>query len=210
MSQMDDKKKLMIIGALGVVFLGVGVFQFTKGSTPPPAPAPVVKQDAKVDKDEDADGEQAKPEAQNTLVTGSYPARDPFKALVDSNPPQPTMTPVAQPMPTRRTPVGRMPDFPIEKFSPLPGTPVAGGAGGEVTPIKPPAPEFGYKLAGVMLGKKPVAVFTDAQGAQRLVELGGSLDGDTRLLDIDRDHVVVRFKNQTKTLTLGGGNSSAN
>lgn len=208
MNGMDDKKKLMIIGALGVVLLGIGAFQFTKGSAPAAAQAPATTQETPAATPEDpANAEQPQAEQANNLVTGSYPRRDPFKPLIDPNATVSTVaqnTPVQQPM---RIPGGRKVDFPIEKFGPLPG---ADPAGGEAETVKPLAPEFPYKLSGIIVGAKPAAVFTDLSGAQRLVELGGSLDGDTQLVNMDRNHVVLRFKNQTKNLTLGGGNSSAN
>jgi hypothetical protein len=61
----------------------------------------------------------------------------------------------------------------------------------------------------VIMGRRPAAVFVDAQNVQHLVQVGGSLDGDTRLVSLDRDHVVINVKGETKNLTLGGGDSSA-
>jgi hypothetical protein len=215
---MDEKKKLIVIGALTVVMLGIGAFQIVKGSSHAPAAAPTaVASTAKTASSEsDATSSTNKDDSQaaqqaNDLVKGSYPAHDPFKPLVDANGTPPAQNNLQTPPPATklvRAPKSEaFPAFPISKD---PGQlPVASAQGGVTTPIKPPAPEFGYKLAGVIMGKKPCAVFVDAQGAQHLVELGGSLDGDTRLVDLDRGHVVLRVKDQTKTLTLGGGNSSA-
>jgi hypothetical protein len=55
-----------------------------------------------------------------------------------------------------------------------------------------------------MLGAKPMAVFTDAQGNQRLILLGGSLDADSKVTSIDRDAVTVRFHGKTLRLTVEG------
>jgi hypothetical protein len=210
---MDEKKKLMILGAMGVVLLGIGVVQFTKGSgAPAPAPAPAAsaaKSDATAngDKKDDLTAPQ-----QNDLVTGSYAQRDPFKPLVDPNASSATLvaqqTPPTKPLQTRVATGEAFPNYPIDKGGSLPQAGVAPG-GGTTTPLTPPAPQFGYRLAGIIVGKKPAAVFVDAQGAQHLIELGGSLDGDTQLVDLDRDHVSLRVKGQIKTLTLGGGESSA-
>jgi hypothetical protein len=207
---MDDKKKLTIIGALAVVLLGIGAFQFTKASAPPAPPAVSSTQDdaSKATSGDDATKEQPKAEQQNDLVKGAYAARDPFKPLIDANavPPQQELPkPPTTPL-TTRVATGKV--FPplfggIDKTGELP----VANPGGEA--LKPVVPEFPYRLAGIILGRKPAAVFVDSQGNQRLVELGGSIDGDTRLVGLDREHVVLRYKDHTKDLTLGGGNTSA-
>jgi len=214
---MDEKKKLIVIGALTVVMLGIGAFQFMKGSSHPAAPPAAVATTVKpAASGSDAttatnSGDSQAAQQANDLVKGSYPAHDPFKPLVDANAlpasqTPPPSAPAAKPL-TQRVAKGQLfPAFPISKEGQLPG---ASAQGGVTTPIKPPAPEFGYALAGIIMGRKPAAVFVDSQGGQHLVQLGGSLDGDTRLVDLDRGHVVLRVKDQTKTLTLGGGNSSA-
>ena len=200
---MDEKKKLMVLGAMGVVLLGIGAFQFAKGSgeTPPPATEPAVTQSAS-DSNANANGkkDEAVPPQANDLVSHEgYAYRDPFKPLVDPNA-APAYSPPVQP-PTRLV-NNPLPPFPIEGsgFTPNPNT-------GTAVPVQPTIP--GYRLAGVILGRKPAAVFVDPQGAQHLVQIGGSLDGDTRLVSLDRDHVVIRVKGENKNLTLGGGDSSA-
>lgn len=210
---MDDKKKLMVLGAMGVVLLGIGAFQFVKASgsqQPAPAATPAVTSTPSTTA-ANTDGSKADdqtPPQQNDLVKGAYPYRDPFHALVDSNP-----RPASNPMPPVPQPGRRndgIPNFPgIDKQGSLPNVVAANANGGVTVPVKPPAPAFGYSLAGVIMGRKPAAVFIDAQGAQHLVQLGGSLDGDTRLVNLDRDHVVIKVKDQFKNLTLGGGDSSA-
>jgi hypothetical protein len=208
---MDDKKKLMVLGAMGVVLLGIGAFQFVKSSgSQAPAPAPK----AEVSKAAPTDGADTNGNnsgdilapGQNDLVKGAYAYRDPFKPLVDSNA-RPASNPMQTPTPTPKPRNEGIPNFPGIDTSG--GLPSPNATGGTVTPVKPQAPAFGFNLAGVIMGKRPAAVFIDAQGAQHLVQLGGSLDGDTQLVDLDRDHVVLRVKGQTKTLTLGGGDTSA-
>jgi hypothetical protein len=213
---MDEKKKLIVIGALTVVMLGIGTMQIVKSTShPAPAPAAVATTAAPAADKTEGDSTDKKDDAQapqaNDLVKGSYAAHDPFKPLVDANAPVSTVaqnTAPTKPLPTRVARGEVFPPFPISKEGQLPGT-VASVQGGVTTPVKPAAPEFGYQLAGIIMGRKPAAVFVDTQGAQHLVQLGGSLDGDTRLVDLDREHVVLRVKDQTKNLTLGGGNSSA-
>jgi hypothetical protein len=193
----------MVLGAMGVVLLGIGAFQFVKASGNQPA-APAAKTAASTTASAASgtnsnDSTASDPASQqNNLVTGSFAYHDPFKPLVDTNK---TPTPVAMTQPTPH-----LPNLPIDKGV-LP--PALTSPNGVTVPVNPPAPQFGYALAGVILGNKPAAVFIDAQGAQHLVQLGGSLDGDTRLVNLDRDHVVLRVKGQDKNLTLGGGDSSA-
>jgi hypothetical protein len=67
--------------------------------------------------------------------------------------------------------------------------------------IKPGVP---YALTGIIIGEKPAAVFVDSLGTQRLVQLGGSLDGDTVVSKIERREVTLRINNKYHTLTLGG------
>jgi hypothetical protein len=216
---MDEKKKLIVIGALTVVMLGIGAFQIVKGSSHAPAAAPAAvattaasASNSNATSTTNKDDSQAAQQA-NDLVKGSYPAHDPFKPLVDANAVPASQVAAQNNLQTPpasklvRAPKGEaFPAFPISKEGQLPG---ASAQGGVTAPIKPPAPEYGYALAGIIMGRKPAAVFVDSQGGQHLVQLGGSLDGDTRLVDLDRGHAVLRVKDQTKTLTLGGGNSSA-
>jgi len=200
---MDDKKKLIVLGAMGVALLGIGAIQFVKaGSSATPAPAA-----ASADSSSSAPSvstvasNDAKPDAapqQNDLVSGSYSQRDPFKPLVDANPPAQQQNPVPDHMGSRPIPTGDI-------TGQLPGAVPQG----TTTPVSPAPPQYGFRLTGVIVGRKPAAVFIDPQGTQHLVEVGGMLDGDTQLVDLDRNHAVVRVKDQTKTLMLGGGDSSA-
>lgn len=201
---MDDKKKLMVLGAMGVVLLGIGAFQFAKGSgaAPAPAPTPAVTQSTDSNANANDNGDVKVAPQQNDLVSGSYAYRDPFKPLVDPNPAPPQMAP--PPRVASNAGGGTFPPFPIDKGDALPGA-----GGGTTVPLTPPAPQYGYRLAGVIMGRRPAAVFVDAQNVQHLVQVGGSLDGDTRLVSLDRDHVVINVKGETKNLTLGGGDSSA-
>jgi hypothetical protein len=207
---MNDKKKLIALGAMGVVFLGIGVMQFTKSSGSAPAaaakPAASKSTDDSSSASKDAkDGDDITAPQQNTLVTGAFAYRDPFKALVDANP-RPAQTQQTNSVHPIQVTQNTIPPFP-GGFDKTGGLPQPGD--GKTVPIKPPAPEFGYTLAGVIMGRKPAAVFVDAQGVQHLVQIGGSLDGDTQLVNLDRDHVTLRVKDQIKTLNLGGGEPSA-
>lgn len=210
---MDDKKKLMVLGAMAVVLLGIGVMQFTKGSgAPAPAPAATTASSATSGSGSGSastasNATDTLASQQNDLVKGAYAYHDPFKPVVDPNAQAAPAQPNPQPQVGNRN--SGIPNFPgIDKQGSLPPATVASANGGTTVPVNPPAPAFGYRLAGVILGRKPAAVFIDAQNAQHLVQIGGSLDGDTQLVSLDRDHVVLRVKGQDKNLTLGGDSSA--
>lgn len=203
MKSMDDKKKLIMLGALAAVILAVGAFQFIAKGKPEQTPAPATDQAVATDSAKDGatplSPADAKKEAEkNNLVVGSFPTRDPFKPIILAGNQQPV---VHQPIQQYRPPVMTGSLAPLEiNPSGLPG--VQNGQ-----PLVPEAPSFAYRLSGVIVGARPAAVFIDAQGAQRLITLGGSLDPDTKLIDVNRNAVRLRFQNKTLTLTLGGDSS---
>jgi hypothetical protein len=260
-----DKRKVMVLGALAVVVVAVGAFQFTSMSASPPKketkaakksekdPALRAVDEAKrVEKVADARDtveqvEQAPPPSTKpddaTAIEAPTPEserpigtplegtqapelqpqlklRDPFVrgALpADPNalqPAQPFAQKPVQPVQTGRRPSpprlarsGGRSIPPFNPVGPLPGAfPGGGGGGVEITPraIPQPSDELGYTVSGVMLGNKPVAVFQDKSGGQRLVALGGSLDGDTKVVGIERGKVKVKLRGKTVTLSMGG------
>jgi hypothetical protein len=188
----DDKKKLAIVGVLGFIVVGVGAFQFMHGSAPAPVKKPAPKQALVADAKDKAT-------SPNPAYAAPLPARDPFKAPADSGMPDdqtkqpPTTSPskgVSQP-PHMRGSVGGS------------GYTLPPGAG-TVAPLAVAAPPVGYRLSGLINGQHPAAVFTDATGAQRLVPLSGSLDGDTQLIAVQKGRAVVSFRGKHLRLSLGG------
>jgi hypothetical protein len=90
-----------------------------------------------------------------------------------------------------------MPPMPIEGLLP--------GPNGQPTgPAVVPEPPFGYSVSGVIVGQHPAAVFTDAQGNQRLVQLGGSLDAETKVIGIEKGKVTVKHGSKTLRFEMGG------
>jgi hypothetical protein len=191
----DDKKKLAIIGVLGFIIVGVGAFQFMRGgsSVPVQKPAPAKAALAANAKD---DGKVKNPEYAMAL-----PQRDPFKAPGDSGMPDDHAKPPVAPVQNRRV---RQPSS-IGGHLANEVLPNAGG-GGAFAPVivEPTKPTFGYRLSGLISGRHPAAVFTDASGAQRLVPLSGSLDGDTQLVAVEKGRAVVSFRGKHLRLSLGG------
>jgi hypothetical protein len=220
----DDKKKLMVLGALVAVMLGVGAFTFLGGSpTPPPADVTAKKDEetkedgAKTVKvDEQGNpvvGEEADP-PKNPLYAADLPQRDPFQ---ENALPGEVLPPSAQQLP-------KVPTLPPVKrggsrrtsggggagYSPFPPPPLSGslpGVGGGTVSVSPTGPDpssFGYSLSGTMTGQRPIAVFTDSNGNQRLVPVGGSLDGDSKVVAVEKGSVTIEHRGKKQRLSLGG------
>ena len=190
----DDKKKLAIVGVLGFIIVGVGAFQFMKGgSTAPVKPASTAKPAAAPEKKDD--GKIKNPEYSAPLAD-----RDPFKAPADGVPPD--LNAKLKLASSKSAPKPPSMGGHLGTADILPSS----GAGGTIAPLSvaPAEPIFGYRLLGLISGRHPAAVFTDASGAQRLVPLNGSLDGDTQLLAVQKGRVVVSFRGKHLRLSLGG------
>lgn len=183
----DDKKKVIIIAALGLLLVGVGAFQFLPGSS---APTPTTKPAKKVEPVQKAEDEGPK----NPEVANALPERDPFEG---PEPPDPAGKINANASkPPKRQP------------SALPGT-IMPAKGPELpkpgeTLIPTEAPPFGFSVAGTVVGEHSVAVFRDAQGRQRLVREGDALDADTQVVSIQKSEVTVVFRGKQLHLKTGG------
>jgi hypothetical protein len=211
----DDKKKLMVLGALGVVILGVGAFQFSSGGSEPPPPAPK-KDKAKEEAAAKKKADEKKP-AKNPTVANRLPQRDPFKAaqLPGMTPPPPVAS-IPQPVPSgpvakvQRIPAPapleggsfNAPELPAVEVAPVKET--EGPKATKPVVVKPPEPQFDYTLSGVIVGRHPAAVLSDSKGNQRLIPEGAAVDGTSRVISIERGEVLVRFRGKTIRLTVGG------
>lgn len=209
---MNDKKKLAVLIVLAVAVLGIGAFQFgnLSGSEPPKPVAKRQPQAAPVEEATPPQQEQTPPESPVAdLYKLGMSARDPFQEgnlpLAEGmtpTPPAPSASPaVARAHRPRRATAWRGPS-PLqgEGFAPLPTS-------GPSTAIQPGAPlrqPGDFEVAGVITGAKPAAVFVDPSGNQRLVTVGGALDGDSRLVSVEKGKVTVEHKGKTKTINVGG------
>lgn len=182
-----------MLGALGFIIVGVGAFQFMGGSSTPVKKKPPVAAPAAADATADN-------QVKNPAFAMALPPRDPFKPPADSG----EATPQAKP--TLPTPQAEKPR-PRSLGGRL-STEVLPSPGGStsIAPLNPgvEAPRFGYRLSGLISGRHPAAVFTDSSGAQRLVPLSGSLDGDTQLVAVEKGRAVVSFRGKHLKLSLGG------
>lgn len=220
----DDKKKLIVLGVLAAVLLGVGAFSFLGGGSPAPKPTPtVVEKDknpgdtAQVKVDEDgnpiagSEGEEDAPK--NPLYAAELPQRDPFVSR--SLPGEPVGQPPVLPppsQPVKRSSNGGRRHSPPSSFGgggyapvELSGSlPAANGGSVTLTPTGPDPSIPSYSLSGTMNGAKKIAVFTDSQGNQRLVPEGGSLDGDSKVVAIEKGSVTIEYRGKKQRLSLGG------
>lgn len=229
---MDDKKKVAVVGVLFVAMLAIGAFEFTKGGDEP-APKPkdgktsgkgdgasaATAVDSKGGKDAKGGKESDKAEpVKNPLVALPLPQRDPFKPISLPNAsPSPATTPpapkpIAKPTPRQPRPnsLPMIPPVHVEDGpNPLGGQlppavgPLQGPVGGS-QPVGEPVATFGYKLKGTLMGDRPMAVFADSQGNERIVPVGSSLDGDSQVVSVGPGMVKVRVHGKVMTLTPGG------
>ena len=153
----DEKKKIIVLGALFALILAVGAFQMV-GGPKGGATTPVA------DKKKVETKGTEKPPLKNPEVGFELAARDPFQAPDSETPmlaPNKTVAPPVTPQPERR--VHQLPRATeTMPYHPLGGQlSMDGHPGGLPAPTQPKAvePSFGYSLAGVIVGARPAAVF---------------------------------------------------
>jgi len=211
----DDKKKVMILGVLFVVIIGVGAFTMLGGSsTPPPTPKSDKKEDAKTVADKAA-ADAAAEAPKNPLYAAELSQRDPFEPRTIAgdapkqsavNPP-PAASPLPNPRGSRRGHSGGGSIGTVPPVSWNGGAiPTANGMQGSIgiSPAGPDPSAFGYSVTGTLMGARPVAVFSDSQGNQRMVPVGGSLDGDSKVIAVEKGQVTISHRGKTLRLPLGG------
>ena len=234
-----DKKKALVLGALGTALIAVGAFQFIPkggGSDPAAKPAKAATKTPESPSNRSASGTPTNSTSKIESNPGRNPTGDLAKKDVDPQEemlrnmgkaplakrdpfaPQgviadPTPVVVNQPAPpvnrdttARPDPVlGRIPPFdPTNRMTPIPGGPTGPIGIKDATPLRQEG-EFAYTMKGVIVGRKPMAVFEDDSGNQRLVPLGGSIDRDTKVVGIEKGKVRIRHRGKDKTLNLPEG-----
>jgi hypothetical protein len=196
---MDEKKKLVIVSVLAVLLIAVGVFTMMPKGQPEPTVASDVKPEAT------AQSLQAPPPdaPKNPLVAANLSQRDPFSVEVPLAPvttagggPGAPSNPAAFVHPTTMKEL---------KGSLLPGATADGtsGVGGNGQVVAPAIPPFSYTVTGVVVGRKPAAVFRDPTGNQKLIAQGGQLDGDTKVESVNLRFVAVSYHGKMMKLNVG-------
>ncbi len=219
----NEKKKLIVVIALVVVVLGVGAFQFMSSGPDAPVTAQVAKKSAaeaeysadkpivgedelaaKSDAEKEYSADNPKSDPLGQLYTMALQTRDPFEpieALQQIEVPKPVTPPVQRPV--QRSYRGA--DLNIPPMPLMPGSldPLGLGNPGTLPPAIPQGPQF--SVSGVIRGNQNAVVISDAQGNQRLIKEGQDLDGDHKVVSVQKNKVVIRKKDgKTITLSVGG------
>lgn len=212
---MKDKKKVMVLGLLVVAMLAIGAFQFIGPSS---SSAPIAETDEATEVTDPetttvADGEGVEGEegaeveeegdAKKLNIEGfvaeSFDVRDPFDVPSGVEPekakapePEKPVEPRVKPQQKPRSLPGEQPVNP-RIFGDLP--PLGGGG----APVDN-SPQ--YRVKGVLVGQRSVAVVEDEEGNQKLVPVGGSIDGDTKVVKIEQGKVTVERNGKKKVLSI--------
>lgn len=212
---MDDKKKVLVVGALFVVLLGVGAFTMMGGSSQPDQAAATDISNKKKARQKEEDDRKAQEDALKASTDGKViknpqyaqdlAERNPFKPgfeLYHQDPPKedPNKATAAAAASTTKSAPSPMP---------LPGGPIADLKGPEaptkeIKPISPPEPKFGYTCVGVVTGDRPAALFADSSGSQKIVKVGASIDGDSQVVSVTKGEVKIAFRGKVQILHIGG------
>lgn len=198
-----EKKQMVVLGVLALMIVCVGAFQMM-GSSSAPAPAPTEKKEEKVAEKSSTVSED-KPKLANPDQSRPLAKRDPFapSAFAIAANQDPNYVPPVKANTADSTHSKPIPDVLGKPKRPIDWE-VGGVKDGEIGPLEPPAPKFGYTLIGFVQGKYPAAVFADATGNQKLVEAGDPIDGSAKLIAVYGSKVKVKFHDQTLVLTVGG------
>lgn len=221
-------KQLAIIGALAAVLLAVGAFQFMAPTPVPPLPPdanPASGSEAEAEPATPEEGQESaavKPdpvrEALLSYATSNASPRDPFKPAgslaVEMAQPQGKVAP-AEASPVYGNPQeGRAAPPPkVPPMDPLGGT-LAGGpqvglqtpgngqASGQVIDPRTFAGGPSYKVKGIIVGNTRMVVLEDAEGNQKLVPEGGSVDGDTTIVTVRENKVKISTRGRRQDVPL--------
>ncbi|MBX3111835.1 MAG: hypothetical protein KF857_07485 [Fimbriimonadaceae bacterium] len=209
---MQDKKKLLVVGALVMVLCAVGAFTLMGGgggSSAAAKPQATTKGSEKA-----AEPETTVDPAQekiNKLIAsmgayGSMESRDPFavpaeaKSAVEPPPAPPVQKPSAPAKSGRSSRPPRMEGGTAPWQLPMPNggqLPNGNQLPAQIVPR--------YRVKGVLVGKKSVVVIEDSNGNQRLVPQGGQLDPTTRVTNIEKGQITVNENGKSKTLPIEEG-----
>ncbi len=220
----NEKKKLIVVIALVVVVLGVGAFQFMSSGPETPVTAKVAKKSgteaeyladkpsvgqdelsAQSDAAKEYSADNPKLDPLGQLYAMALQSRDPFEpmeALKQIEAPKPITPPIQRPV---QRPWRGGAELNIPPMPPMLGTldPTGLGNPGVSVPVVPQGPRF--SVSGVIRGSQNAAVISDAQGNQRLIKEGQDLDGDHKVISVQKNKVVIRKKDgKTITLSVGG------
>lgn len=232
MKNSNSTKQIAIVGVLAAVLLAVGAFQFMGPSPAPvvpPADTTVAAGDPATGTVEGEGLVEGKPpvdpvrEALLSYATSNATPRDPFKPAgslaQEYTMPQGKVAPpvpapvVGNPEEGRISRPSRGTRQDIAAMNPMGGSfPEGGTIGleptGPIAPgVNPGAPSTitggsSYKVKGIIVGTTRMVVLEDADGNQKLVPEGGSVDGDTTVVKVQGNTVKISSKGRRKDVAL--------
>ncbi len=230
-SSSNSSKQLAIVGVLAAVLLAVGAFQFMGPSPTPVPPAETTvaggePTEAPLEGEGLVEGKVPSDPVREALLsyaTSSATPRDPFKpagslAQEYAMPPGKVAPPVPAPVvgnpnEGRSGRSGRNSNLEIGAMNPMGGSFPDGGSIGlaPTGPVASGADPGGpstitggssYKVKGIIVGTTRMVVLEDADGNQKLVPEGGSVDGDTTVVKVQGNTVKISSKGRRKDVAL--------
>lgn len=251
MSLDKEKKKLIVVGALLVVMLGLGAFQLVSGGSEPAPKKPKSESKSsseKSDKSSDEPGASSD-ESPNETESGAFKThepRNPFAEPAAAAEPGPAIAGDSKTFSGTGSKLGNamgsaMAEMTkglargmgeafkgLDPMRPMQGSlqgnfgdpvaqlpninpngedsePEAGSTGQKNDPgkiLRQPG-EFAYKLTGVVIGERPVAILASDDGSQQVAAVGSTVGG-ARIVSVERGRVVLIHNGKRLTLKLGG------
>ena len=199
----SDKNKIVMLGAMGVLLLGVGAFQFIGSGAP--APAPKKTEEGAAAAAAAAAAPTTPPKSDNVFAEMPLAQRDPFAPQIA---PKVDPNAVGQNTPAPPSPRGLNPmDVGAPPMPPMPGgveglpQPQPGENTGNGASIASSEPSL--RLSGVVIGDRPIALIQTEGGKQRTVKVGDTVSGQ-KVTSISRRGVVLVGNGQRTTLSLKG------
>ena len=200
----DERKKLMIQGVLFGLMLAVGAFQLRPVAAPEPTTHSTTAAKLLASQEKDAP-------AVDVAALAKLPVRDPFEIPSHASPAPERMDkvgplPSTSSLPDSRSPSGPFQPMPVSGTQLVKDSPPAATVAPATTAVSPPAsePTFDWRLTGVMIGARPVAIFTDLAGNQRLIQVGSLIDPRSQLVSVDKRSATVVFRGRMLQLSVGG------
>ena len=225
-------KQLAIIGVLAAMLMAVGAFQFMTPVPVPPLPdqEPVAAEAGTPQPAPNGTATEVQPvksdpirDALLNYATSNTTPRDPFKPAGDlakefaapqgKNAPAEAAPVVGNASEGARPMPSRFPRQNVEPMNPMEGS-LGGGPGMGFTPtgtspdgtaaVDPRIITGGpsYKVKGILVGTTRMVVLEDAEGNQKLVPEGGSVDGDTTIVKIRDNTVKISTRGKRKEVPL--------
>ena len=202
-SDKKQTKQIVVVGVLLAIFAGYGAFMLLgkKAPTPPQAPKPT----SLASNSPASVVNSAEPESAG-LALGAAPAvmrKDPFTPAFSENDQKPLN--VADLKPRGRMTAPAIPT--IGGLPPIGAFPRGSGLAPLSGEAVPPLPEF--RVTGVVVGEKNVAIVQSGQDERQVVREGQFIGGRYKVLSISKSGVVLKGDGRKIYVKLGGAKNAS-